>query len=248
MRFSNLLFTFLALVVLLISACSDPTLEPPVRDSNSKKQVIKDSTPSESDLQAAQDTTELEQIIQRDDSPDRGSWQKPSVVIEKMGDLSNKTVADIGFGSGFFSRRLAQKAKKVIAIELDPRLISYMDSIIVLELSEEFQERIETRLATPTDSKLTVEEADIILLVNTYPWLVDRINYLKQLRQKLIPKGEIIIVDFKKKRIPRNKSFPETRYRVPLFEVENELEAAGFSTIKSDDLSLDYQYIVVASN
>jgi SAM-dependent methyltransferase len=218
-----------------------------VKDESAKSETIKDSTPSESDLQAAQDTTELKEIIERDDAPDRGSWQKPSVVIEKMGNLADKTVADIGFGSGFFSRRLAQKAKKVIAIEVDERLIAYMDSTILLELSEEFQERIETRLATPTDSKLKDGEADIILLVNTYPWLVDRINYLKQLKTKLTPTGILIVVDFKKKRIPPNKSFPETKYRVPLFEVENELAAAGFSTIKSDDLSLDYQYIVTAS-
>lgn len=236
------------LILVVIVSCGNPNPSTPLETDNIAQNVEKKPTPQESDLQAAQDTTELEQIIKRDDAPDRGSWQKPSVVLEKMGDLKDKTVADIGFGSGFFSRRLAQKAKKVIAIELDERLIAYMDSIIVLELSEEFQERIETRLATPDNSKLTKGEADIVLLVNTYPWLINRINYLKQLRSKLKPDGKIVIVDFKKKRIPRNKSFPETRYRVPLFEVENELDKAGFSSIKSDDLSLDYQYIVVATN
>lgn len=186
----------------------------------------------------------LTDLIADYDPPNRELWQKPQLVIEKMGDLSNKTVADIGSGSGSFARRLAQAAEKVIAIEIDPRFIEYMDSIKRVELSPAYQKRFETRLATTTDSKLENGEADIIIMVNTYLYVQNRKDYLKHLLDRLPKGGKLVIVDFKKKKIPLRN--PAQRFRLPLFEVEQELEQVGFTNIISDDRALDYQYIVIA--
>lgn len=190
------------------------------------------------------DTASIQKLINQYDPPGRVVWQKPEVVIGKMGDLSTKTVADIGAGSGFFSRRLAQQAKKVIAVELDPRFIHFMDSIKLVELKPEYQKRFETRLASPTDSKLKPGEADIVLIVNTFIYVQDRVAYLKHLYDRLPKGGKIIIVDFKRKRMPIQ--YPPPSIRLELYEVENELDVAGFSNFESDDCSLDYQYIVMA--
>lgn len=161
-----------------------------------------------------------------------------------MGDLNDKVVADLGAGSGFFSRRLAQLAKKVIAIEVDPRFIQFMDSIKLVELKPEYQRRFETRLAAPDNSNLKPGEADIILIVNTYIYIQNRVKYLEHLRSVLPDDGKVLIVDFKKKRIPI--SYPPAKIRLELYEVENELLAAGFSDFVSDDCSLDFQYIILA--
>ena len=186
----------------------------------------------------------IKRLLDQYDPPGRDIWQKPEVVIGKMGDLQRKVVADIGAGSGFFSRRLAQQAKKVIAIEVDERFVHFMDSIKRVELKPEYQSRLEVRLATPTDSKLKAGEADIILIVNTYIYLEDRIAYLRHLLELMPEGGKVIIVDFKRKRIPIN--YPLADIRLELFQVENELEKAGFVNFESDDCALDYQYIVVA--
>ncbi len=190
------------------------------------------------------DSTEIGRLLNQYDPPGRIVWQKPEVVIAKMNNLEDKVVADIGAGSGFFSRRLAQQAKKVIAVEVDERFIQFMDSVKLIELKPEFQSRFETRLATPDDPMLLPGEADIILIVNTYIYIQNRVEYLKHLLSVLPEGGKVIIVDFKKKRIPIK--YPSVDIRLELFEVENELEEAGFSNFDSDDCSLDYQYIVVA--
>jgi len=192
----------------------------------------------------SKDTNSLEELVAIYDSPDRVLWQKPKLVISKMGDLRDKTVADIGAGSGFFSRRLAQHAKKVIAIEIDERFIEFMDSIKLVELSEKYQKRFETRLATPEDAKLKPAEADLVLMVNTYIYIKNRVPYLKKLMNGIAPGGKIFIVDFKRKRIPIAN--PPAKLRIPLYQVEAELEEAGYKNIVSDDRSLDYQYIVMA--
>ena len=161
-----------------------------------------------------------------------------------MEDIENKTVADIGAGSGFFARRLAQHAKKVIAIDIDERFIHYMDSVKLIELKPEYQKRFETRLVTPTDSKLQPGEADIVLIVNTYIYFKNRLGYLQHLWDVLPEGGQIIIVDFKKKRIPIK--IPKQRNRLELYKVEYELAQVGFNLTGSDDCSLEYQYIVTA--
>lgn len=83
----------------------------------------------------------------------RAIWQKPGLVIEKLGDISDKVIADIGAGTGYFSFKLALKAKKVIAVEIEQGLLDYIDSTKVM-LPENKRSRIETRLATPDDPNL----------------------------------------------------------------------------------------------
>jgi 2-polyprenyl-3-methyl-5-hydroxy-6-metoxy-1,4-benzoquinol methylase len=235
------LFFILISFTFFISCGNEPT-------NGVWEQNRQDSTqPAANNTEVPQENTtdkSLTDLIATYDPPNRELWQKPQLVIEKMGDLSNKTVADIGSGSGSFARRLTQVAKKVIAIEIDPRFIEYMDSIKRVELSPDYQNRFETRLATTTNSNIKTGEADIIIMVNTYLYVQDRKAYLKHLLDRLPAGGQVFIVDFKKKRIPLRN--PAQRFRVPLYEVEKELEQVGFKNIVSDDRALDYQYIVSA--
>lgn len=45
---------------------------------------------------------------------DRTAWQQPGAVIDILGNLEEKVVADIGAGEGFFALRLARLADRVI--------------------------------------------------------------------------------------------------------------------------------------
>ncbi len=174
----------------------------------------------------------------------RAAWQKPNLVINKLGDISEKVIADIGAGTGYFSFRLVPKASKVIAIDIDTMMINMMDQFSQ-ELSQIYASRFETRLATPDDSSLADEEVDHILMVNTLPYISNRKAYLSALTSKLKDGGSILIMDFKMKRIDEQLA-PPTAYRMHLSEVEQVLIDAGYTLIESDDQSLKYQYIVIA--
>ncbi len=172
-------------------------------------------------------------------------WQKPEMVIQLLGNLEEKVVADIGAGTGFFSLRLTPKSKKVIAIDIDQRFINYLDSIKILELPDPLQSRLETRLATKDDPNLASNEADVAVIVNTYMYIDKRVEYLKTLKKGLTPGCKLLIIDLKKKRIPFSFA-PPPELRIPLYLVEEELYKAGFVNIQTYDTTLDYQYIVIA--
>lgn len=170
-------------------------------------------------------------------------WQKPDMIINMLGDIVEKKVVDVGAGTGYFSLRLAKKADHVIALDIDPRFTNYLDSIKILELPDNQQGRLEARLTTPDDPKLRENETDFVIIVNTYMYLDDRIEYLRKLRKGVREEGKILIVDFKKKRTPIG---PPSEIRVPLYKVEEELYEAGFKNVQTFDTALDYQYIVIA--
>jgi SAM-dependent methyltransferase len=185
----------------------------------------------------------FESLVADYESKDRGIWQKPQMVISILGDLETKTVADIGAGTGYFTFRMVPKAQKVIGIDIDPRFISFMDSVRV-RMDERFKSRFETRLAKPTDPLLKPQEADAVTMVNTYGYVENRVQYLKTLAKGLKPGGQVLIIDFKKNNLPVG---PPDEFKVALSQVERELLAAGLNIEKVDTDALDYQYIVLAS-
>ena len=195
------------------------------------------------DTSELQDQSDVTGIDEDYHDTQRLVWQKPEVVIDLLGDLEGKTVADIGAGTGFFSLRLAQKAEKVIAIDIDPRFIQYLDSAKVWELPNMYQDRLEARLAKPNNPKLSDGEVDIAIIVNTYIYIPNRINYLRNLMDGLSENGKILIVDFKKK---RTSVGPPQSIRTPLYKVEEELYKAGYRNVKTYDTVLNYQYILMA--
>jgi hypothetical protein len=117
-----------------------------------------------------------------------------------------------------------------------------MDSIKV-RLPETYQDRFESRLAKYDDPLLKPEEADKVMIVNTYAYIENRVQYLKTLNKGMAPGGELLIIDFKRNNLPIG---PPDEFKVSSSQVEQELKAAGFLVIKVDKEVLDYQYIILA--
>jgi len=172
----------------------------------------------------------------------RDIWQKPDRVIGLLEPLAGKTIVDLGAASGYFSFRILPKAGKVIAIDIDPKYINFLQRKRA-QLPTPLKEKFETRLAEADDPLLEKGEADAILLVSTYVYIENRVPYFRRLRSNLSADGKIVIIEFKKKSIPNG---PPDAEKVSLSQVESELRAAGYKSITTDDQALDYQYIVTA--
>lgn len=184
----------------------------------------------------------VEDYLSEYEREDRVIWQKPDLVMNILGDVSDKVIADLGAGTGYFAFRLLYSAKKVLALDIDPKAIAYIDSLQA-ELPLEDASRIETRLVSEQDPRLIENEVDIIILVNTYTYIKDRVNYFKNVKSKLREGGQVLIIDFKRKELPIG---PPPAYKLNQSVVEAELKEAGFEILVSDERSLDYQYIIKA--
>lgn len=177
------------------------------------------------------------------ESADRVIWQKPDLVIQQLGDVDGKVVADLGAGTGYFSRRIAYKGARVIAIDIDPRAIQWMEEQKA-RFPVELQDRLIIRQADESDPKLKPAEVDIVLLVNTYSYIQNRVAYFNRLKDAIRPGGFILIIDFKKRDTPFG---PPLEERIDVADVEAELRSAGYSLLKVDEEALEYQYIIKAA-
>lgn len=176
----------------------------------------------------------------------RNAWQKPYDVFRFLGDLNNKTIADIGAGTGYFSLYLVQSsASKVIATDIDKNALAEMDTFAINNFNDTQLKKLETRLVEPDNPGLAINEVDIALISNTYAYIENGVEYLQKVYDAVKPGGRICIVDYKMRRLPPIAGAPSVANRLPLYQVENQVEAAGFKLGVSNDQVLDFQYVVV---
>ena len=190
--------------------------------------------------------TDNDKLESQRNAPEKANWKTPPVVFEKLGNLEGLTVADIGAGVGYLSFQLILRKANVIAIDTDPTSVDMMNLFSISHLSREQQSRFQTRIAEPDDPNLKENEVDRVMVVNVVTFLGDRKRYLKELQTYLKPGGELMIMDFKMKRIDRG--FPEKEYRIYADVLEEELYDIGYQNITVDDTSLVAQYIIIATN
>ena len=235
------LFLFSSSILLTTTACKQ---NGETRIKTTSKSIPSTITNSPIDSNTAIQK-ELDQLEAKRGNLNRTIWQQPRTIIRLLGNLKDKTIADIGAGPyGYFSFQLANSAKKIIAIDIDERALNFIDSMRLEVLAPSKQTAIEPRLALPNDPKLQTAEADVIILMNIYAYLTKRSDYLQKVKKGLADDGKVLIVDFKMRELPIG---PTQKEKIPLYIVEQELKKAGFQLDLVDDRTLDYQYIVIAS-
>jgi SAM-dependent methyltransferase len=186
--------------------------------------------------------TNFDILVQKYEDPHRLDWQNPDLVLNKLGDLRGKTVADIGAGSGYFTFRMAQTAKEIIAIDIDYRFLDYIEER-KKEMPASQAEKIVTRLTVEDDPSLQKAEVDIVLVVNTFHYIQNRSEYFRKVKNSLKSNGFLVIVDFRNSDIP---IAPPKELIVTPEVAFKELRDAGFREFSIDEKSLQYQYIVIA--
>jgi 2-polyprenyl-3-methyl-5-hydroxy-6-metoxy-1,4-benzoquinol methylase len=196
------------------------------------------ATPPESAANRFMHQADFDTLVARFEDPARAKWQKPAVVMASLGSLEGKTVADIGAGTGYFAFPIATKAAKVIAIDIDRRFLDYIER---KKRTQKNGAKIETRLTAPDSPGLKQGEADVVLIVDTYHHIENRIEYFKKLKNNVRKGGLLVIVDFKKENTSQG---PPVELRVAQEQVESELKLAGFAVVSADKDLLPYQYVI----
>lgn len=180
--------------------------------------------------------------LKRFENPERETWQKPDLILESLGDLSGRTVADIGAGSGYFAFRLAPLAARVIAVETDADFVTFLEDR-KSGLPEEIRDSVEIRAAVEEDPRLAPNEADWVITVNTFHHFENRIDYLGTVIKGIKPGGALVVVDYKMGDWPVG---PPDHIKVSLETVLAELKAAGFREIRVNEDILPYQFMLIA--
>lgn len=183
---------------------------------------------------------DIQKWVEVFESHDRAEWQKPDEVVQKMNLKSGDVVADIGAGTGYFTRLFAKAVGpqgKAIGLDIEASMIEYMKE----DARKLSLKNYEARVVKPDDPELAAKSVDVIFICNTYHHIEDRGNYLKRLSAALKPNGRIVIVDFYKKPLPVGPR--SSAHKISEEEVKKEFQKAGYRLIRSLDF-LPYQYFL----
>jgi ubiquinone/menaquinone biosynthesis C-methylase UbiE len=171
------------------------------------------------------------------DDPARDAWQMPGRVIEALNLQPGDTVADIGAGTGYFTVRLAKAVPKgrVLAVDIEPSMLAYIGK----RAAAAGLDNVATVQATGSSPQLP-SRADVVLIVDTYHHLPNRVSYFKDLKPSLAPNGRVAIVDFRKDA----PDGPPPQFRFEAEQIVAEMQQAGYMVDARHDF-LQRQHFLV---
>lgn len=174
---------------------------------------------------------DIRQYLQHLDSPERDKDQQPERVVNALALEPGMSVADIGAGSGYFTRRFVEAVStigRVYAVDVEPEMLDYTKNSLA---RMQTPSNVEFILAQPDNPRLPAQAIDVIFLCNVYHHLEHRSAYFSNIRPALRPGGRITIVDFYHDARSGDVGFPR-KYLVPRDTVLQEMAKAGFHVIR----------------
>jgi ubiquinone/menaquinone biosynthesis C-methylase UbiE len=166
--------------------------------------------------------------IQRLERPERVASQKVDEIVPRLDLKPGMIVADIGAGTGVFSRPIARAVGpggKVYAVDIEQELLDD----IKRRADEQQITNIQPVLGEFDDPKLPARDVDLAFFNDVLHHIEHRAAYLKALATYIKPTGRIALVEF-------DKSMPQAEPASLLLnraEVEQWLvEAGGFRPLK----------------
>ena len=175
------------------------------------------------------------------DSPARDAWQMPDRVIAALALKSGQVVADIGAGTGYFSVRLAKStaAPKVLAVDIEASMVDHIRQ----RAQKEGLKNVVAIQAAPDRTNLP-EPADVVLIVDTYHHIGNRVAYFTALKSLLKPGGRLAIIDFKKD----SPDGPPIQFRFTPEQISSELARAGYKLQAQHDFLPRQMYLIYTAN
>ena len=128
------------------------------------------------------------------DAEEREQWQKSSAILQRMALQPEMVVADIGAGTGYFSRlfALTLSGGRVHAIDCEPNMVAHMQQ----RFAREGLANVSVHLSRVCDPCLP-EIPDWVFLANVYRFIQEREVFLRRLLAQMGQQTRGLLVDFK---------------------------------------------------
>ncbi len=179
---------------------------------------------------------DIDRWVEVFEAPSRQEWQKPDEVVRALNLQAGNAVADIGAGTGYFTRRFAEAVGpggRALGLDIEPGMVEYMRR----DAESLGTASYESRVVEPGDPGLDPGSVDLVFICNTYHHLEGRVEYLKRLAPALKPGGRVVIVDFYKRALPLGPS----RGKLSEADVKHEFRQAGYRLSQAHHF-LPFQY------
>lgn len=159
----------------------------------------------------------------------RAEEENSEALLAKLALQPGQKVADIGCGSGYYSRRMAKAVAPegtVYAVDIQPEMLLILQQLAAREEITNIAP-IHGRVDDPL---LPSGEIDWILLVDVYHEMQDPAAMLAHLRDALAPEGRVALLEFRLE--GESARHIKLEHRMSVEQVRAEWEPAGFELVE----------------
>ena len=151
-------------------------------------------------------------------------------------------VADIGAGTGLFSRLFAKKVGpkgKVYAVDIAPKFVEYSEK----SAKDEGLKNVVGVVCTADSVKLPAKSIDVAFVCDTYHHFEFPLKTLASIHEALRPGGQLIVIDFHRVK-GKSSDWVMGHVRAGQEVVTKEIVASGFRVVGEEKLPLKENYFL----
>lgn len=195
----NVRLAIIWLIVLTRFAISQQTLTPDEvaanKDVNQQEESVK---PGIND-RFLDPTLDVSEWLGRFEIESREVYAARERILDAMNLKPGQTVADIGAGTGFYSRLFASEVGEqgwVFAVDISPKFLAHINS----QAGNDGVANITSVLGTGRSIRLPPNSVDVVFICDTYHHFEFPKSTVASIHRALKPGGTLVVIDFE--RIP----------------------------------------------
>ncbi len=169
----------------------------------------------------------------------RAAEERPDLLVEELHLQPGMTVADIGAGTGYLSRRMAPLVQpgRVMAVDVQPQMVALLRD---LSQQAEFKNIVPVQ-GGADDVRLPPASVDLAVLVDVYHELAYPYEVMRSLVRALKPGGRIVLVEYR----GEDPNVPiKALHKMSEAQIRREMSALGLVWERTSE-RLPMQHIVV---
>ncbi len=172
--------------------------------------------------------------------PGRNAQEHPEVLVEQLRLRPGDVVADIGAGTGYYSRRLAARVGRtgrILAVDIQPEMLGLLtNSMAALRTAN-----VAPVLAKATDPGLPAASVDVVLMVDVYHEFDFPYEMMSAICRAVKPGGRVVFVEYR----GEDWSVPiKPFHKMTQAQVRKEMSALPLDWVQTIEV-LPWQHIIV---
>jgi len=171
---------------------------------------------------------------------EREEEERPDLLLKELKIKQGDVVADIGAGSGYYTRRLAKLVGErgiVYAVDIQQEMLD----LITNKMAELKINNVKPILGTITDPKLPAASVDMALMVDVYHEFDFPYEMVEAICKGLKPGGRLVFVEFRREdpKVPIKQV-----HKMSEAQVKKEMTVQPLDWSKTSEV-LPWQHIIV---
>src|SRR5262249_2279179 len=176
---------------------------------------------------------DVKEYVKRFETESRENYALRHEIVAALGLEPGMAVADIGAGTGLFTRLFAEQVGpmgKVYAVDIAKPFLDH----IAADATQRKQKQVITVLGSQDSTTLPPQSVDLVFLSDVYHHLEKPEKTLTSIRRALRPDGRLVIIEFDRVE-GRSSDFVLKHVRASQAVFRKEIEDAGFWVVPTPD-------------